>query len=132
MTDHAREPVDTLDAPHEPVVATRSTVTTWLLVLTGPVVWITHFATVYLNAEASCASVRNRRIDFFGPSVLTSFVVVATVAAVAVIAVAAVIAWRRSNARSDSVMHRLAVILSVGAIAAVLAVGLPILWLDPC
>lgn len=131
MTDHEREPVDTLEAPHEPVVATRSTVTTWLLVLAGPVVWITHFATVYLNAEATCASVRNRRIDYLGPTVLTRFVVVATVVAVAVIAVAAVIAWRRSNTR-DEVMHRLAVILSVGSIAAVLAVGLPILWLDPC
>lgn len=124
-------PVDTLEPPHEPTVATRSVAAALALMLAGPVIWMTHFWVVYLTAEASCAARRSSGISFTGERGLTTIIVVATLAGVAGCGVAAVANHRRSQAGASE-LSRLGVWLSVGAAVSIVAIGLPIAVLAPC
>ena len=130
-TNHV-EPVDTVDEPHEPVVDTASTVRLWRHVLAGPTLWIVHFAVVYLVSEAACEADRTGRIDFLGPSDTVDFVVVATIAGAVAAGLAATLTWRAARRPGASRLLWVGTLLSIGSAAAIVAVGLPVVWLDPC
>lgn len=128
MTDPI--PVDTLQAPHEPAVRRPGTAGLWAVLLAGPAAWITHFAVVYLLAEAACRSHDASEMRFLDPSGLTWAIVVATVVAIAALVPALVAGARRR--RSDRLLGSVALVLTGGAIPAILAVALPTVWLGPC
>lgn len=130
--EHEPEPVDTLTAPHEPVVETPSTVGLWRHVLAGPSLWLAHFAVVYLLAEAACEAERTGGMDVLDPSTLRVVVVVATIVAAGTAVVAAIWSWRRSRRPDASGLLWAATLASTGAALTILAVGLPILWIGPC
>lgn len=130
--DREEIPVDTLEAPHEPAVWTRSTRRFWAVLLAGPVIWIVHFAVVYLAAETVCTPAVSDRWPALDEGSLECFVVVATVVAALGCAVAAVVAWRATREPGASPLHRASVVLAVGSFASVLAVGGPVLVLGPC
>ena len=130
--DGPTEPVDTLVPPHEPFVVTPSTIGTWVLTLAGPVVWIVHFGLVYLTAEATCEALRTDDMRFAGEVTLEWIVVIATAVAVLTCAAAGVAAWRRRDDPAREAMMTIGTLLSVGAAASVLAVGLPVLVVGPC
>lgn len=125
-------PVDTLDAPHEPAAWTRPTVRFWVVLLAGPVIWIVHFAVVYLTAEATCTPTVGNRWPMLDAGSLRVFVVVATIVAAIGCVVAALVAWRAVRRPDASPLHRAAVVLAVGSCASVIAVGAPVLVLGPC
>lgn len=125
-------PVDTLDAPHEPAAWTRSTRWFWAVLLAGPVIWIGHFAAVYLAAEAACTPAVADRWSVVDEGSLRWFIVVATVVAAVACVVAALVAWRAMRAPDASPLHRASVMLAVGSVASVIAVGGPVLVLGPC
>ena len=130
--DPEQIPVDTLEAPHEPAVWTRSTSWFWVVLLAGPVIWIVHFAVVYLAAEAACTpTVASRWPDLDGGS-LRAFVVVVTLVAAIACAVAAIVAWRATRAGDASPLTRAAVVLAIGSLVSVVLVGTPVLVLGPC
>lgn len=123
-------PVDTLEAPHEPAVRRPSTRGQWAVLLAGPATWIAHFAVVYLLAEAACRSHAEPDMRFLGPDGLEVAIAIATVVALVALAPAIVAAVRRR--RSDRVLGSVALILTVGAIPAIVAVAIPVAWLGPC
>jgi heme/copper-type cytochrome/quinol oxidase subunit 2 len=125
-------PVDTLGPPHEPAVWTRSTRRFWAILLAGPVIWIVHFAVVYLAAETACTPAVADRWPALDESSLERFVVIATIIAALGCAAAAVVAWRSMRAPAASPLHRASVVLAIGSFASVIAVGGPVLVLDPC
>lgn len=125
------EPVDTLYAPHEPVVVTSSTIGTWSLTLAGPVLWLVHFMVVYLLAEAACEAHRTGEMSFVGEGTLSWVVAIATVVA-ALLCVLAAAAARRRHRRGAGPMMIVGALLGVGSAATVVAVGLPGLVLGPC
>jgi len=99
-----------------------------VLLLAGPVIWISHFWVVYLWAEAAC----DRPWD--------SAVVVVTVAAT-LVAIGAIVGFgikaSRSYTAADDGDHRrllylYGVLLAGLSVVATLFVGLPALFLDPC
>lgn len=125
------EPVDTLHAPHEPVVVTPSTIGTWSLTLAGPVLWFVHFVVVYLLAEAACEAQRTAEMTFISERTLSWSVAIATIVAALLCVLAAVAAWRRHRREGEPMMV-VGTLLGVGSAATVLAVGLPGLVLGPC
>jgi hypothetical protein len=108
--------------------ATPSLAASWLALLGGPVVWLTHFAAVYLVAEAACAG-RSR-----APDGLALFIFVATVVGAALAALSGAFAWRRvgSTGGHHAALARAGVLLAAGSVLSVLSVGLPIVALEPC
>lgn len=125
-------PVDTLDAPHEPAAWTRPSVRLWIMLLSGPVVWIVHFAIVYLTVEAACAPAVHGRWSVLDERSLRVFVVVATVVAALACVVTAFAVRRVARRPGASPLCRAAVVLAAGSCVSVLAVGAPVLVLGPC
>lgn len=123
-------PVDTLEAPHEPAVRRPGTARLWAVLLAGPAMWITHFAVVYLLAEAACRSHEVDEIRFLGPDGLEWAIAIVTL--VAVVALVPAIFAAIERRRSDRLVGSVALILAVGAIPAIVAVALPVVWLVPC
>ena len=78
----SNRPVDTLEAPHEPVVPAPSSWRLWVLLLGGPALWFVHFMVVYLTAEAVCTPKLIGDEQPWSDATLDTFVVVATVVAV--------------------------------------------------
>lgn len=111
-----------------------STLGLWGLVLAGPVVWIAHFGTVYLAAEAACAALDQPGFAFVGEGGLLAVVAGATVvAALACAAVAGIAVRRARRTRGDAAaLVWAAVIGAAGSLLAVLVVGLPAFALGPC
>lgn len=114
----------------------------WVVLLGGPLIWISHFMVVYLVAEAGCTG-DGPGLEVFDPPVPT----VLTLAATAVAAVAclgfAVWGYRRwavgrsdrEHLGDDSGRRPLAFIgflLSVGSLVSVLLVGLPAPFVATC
>lgn len=131
-TDPEEIPVDTLEAPHEPAVWSASTVRFWAVLLAGPVIWIVHFAVVYLVAEAACAPNVAERWSALGGRTLDGFVVVATIVAGMACLVATAFAWRAMREPDASPLHLASVVLAIGSFLSVIAVGAPALVLGPC
>lgn len=123
-------PVDTRTAPHEPAVWSRSTVRFWMLLLAGPVIWIVHFAVVYLAAEAACTPATEW--PAVGERTLRRFVVVATIVAALLCLAVAAVAWRVRREPEASPLHRASGVLAIGSFLSVIAVGAPVLVLGPC
>lgn len=121
-----------VDAPNEPAVWSRSTRRFWAVLLAGPVIWIVHFAVVYLAAETACTPTVASRWPAIDEESLRAFIVVATLVAAAAGVIAAVVAWRAMRAPDASPLTRAAVVLAIGSVASVIAVGGPVLVLGPC
>lgn len=121
-----------VDAPNEPAVWTRSTVRFWAVLLAGPVIWVVHFAVVYLAAEAACTPTVASRWPAVGEDSLRGFVVVATVVAGLACVAAVFVAWRAMREPDASPLHRASVVLAIGSFLSVIAVGAPVLVLGPC
>lgn len=125
-------PVDTLEAPHEPAVFATPVAPALLLLLAGPILWMSHFWVVYLLAEASCTAERRPDMTFFGEDGLTTAIVASTIVAVVLCAVAAVVNHRHRSDENVQGLGRIGVWLSIGSAVSVVAVGLPIAVLAPC
>lgn len=112
----------------------RSTILLWVLLLSGPVLWFSHFMTVYLVAEAVCAAAENGESWFPGEGVLSVTIVVITVLFAIACAAGGWAAWRHAGGdESDlAVFSWAGVLLSAGSLVAILSAGLPVLVLDPC
>lgn len=116
--------------PHQ-----RSTLRDWALLLAGPVLWITHFGIVYLFAEAACAA--REAGDAFqlpGTGAISPVIVVSTVVLAVVTAAATAVSWRTigtSDGDRES-MARGGALLGALSVVAIVSVGLPAIWLDPC
>ena len=100
-----------------------------VLLLAGPVIWISHFWVVYLWAEAAC----DRPWD----SAVVLVTVAATVVAIGAIVGFGIRASRSYTAADDDGDHRrllylYGVLLAGLPVVATLFVGLPALFLDPC
>ncbi len=127
---------------------------TWVVLLGGPVVWFGHFMVVYLVAEAGCTG-DGPGLDLFDPPVPVVTTAAATVVAAFACLAVAVWAWRRWRAAAPDDPHaasdvaapdpgeptthdaggalsRIALLLAVLSLVAVLFVGVPALWLGPC
>ncbi len=104
---------------------------TWAALLAGPVVWITHFMVVYLTVEAACG---RAPIVVLSGRTTSGLVLAATGVAALICAAGAWWAWRRYQARHgfESSLGAAGVLLALGSLASVLAVGLPAAWLEPC
>lgn len=120
---------------------------TWVVLLAGPVIWVTHFMVVYLTAEAGCTG-DGPGLDLFDPPVPRAVTLAATALAAVGCLGCAGWAWRRWQA-SPVVPHRAGAreiadthdgdgrgplafagfLLSVLSFAAVLFVGVPALVL---
>ncbi len=127
---------------------------TWILLLTGPVTWATHFMVVYLVVEALCATVTTA--DGGIPTWLGASTPVAVTLAVTAVAAAVIIAdliftarrYRQATRAADRQdedaadidsqlvrdRHMLFVgcLLSPLSLVAVLLVGLSALWVPTC
>lgn len=121
-----------VDAPGEPLAWTRSTFWFWMVLLAGPVIWIVHFGVVYLVAEVACTETVANRWPALGPDSLRAFVIVTTIVAAVACAIAAVVAWRVMRQPDSSPLHRASVLLAIGSLLSVIAVGGPVLVLGPC
>lgn len=108
-----------------------TSVATWAALLSGPVVWISHFMVVYLLVEAACG--RAPIVDL-EPRTIAGLVLATTGGASLTCAAGAWWAWRRYQARDgfEASLGLAGVLLAVGSLASVLAVGLPAAWLQPC
>jgi hypothetical protein len=127
-----RIPIDTVREPHEPALRAESTIGMWLVVLSGPALWISHFFVVYLAAEASCAAERTPRMSFIGSDGVTAFVVAATVVALLLAVAGGFIARARASRPDTSDMYRVGVLLSWLSSLAILLVGVPVMALPVC
>ena len=134
MTNAASSTTEPGDRRVEMPPDAPSTLGLWTLLLVGPVVWFTHFMIVYLAAEASCAALETDQDSFIGTEGLTITILVATVVGVGTAAAAAWYSWRRvgDSVGDLAVLSWAGVLLDLGAIVTILAVGLPTLVLDPC
>jgi hypothetical protein len=115
----------------------------WLLLLAGPVLWALHFMAVYLVAEAAC-SAGDSTAEVLGLPWLSFVTVVATVVAAAATLILSVVAWRYWRARTDDPTGWIAgdernaglalggFLLGLMFTVAILFVGLPAAFLDPC
>ncbi|MDQ3963341.1 MAG: hypothetical protein M3277_05430 [Actinomycetota bacterium] len=115
----------------------------WVLFLAGPVIWFVHFMAVYVLAEAVCAA-GDGGPRLLGLSLLALVTLVATVLAVGAALVFAVRAYRVWRGRTDGSSDWLAGDERNGGLAlagwllgsvfvvAILFVGLPAAFLDPC
>ena len=117
--------------------------TQWVLLLAGPVIWLTHFAVVYLVAEAGCHG-DGQGLDLFDPPVPVVVTLVATLLAATACLAVAYRSWSRiprgpaGTAATDPAAHeRQRVLSTVGGLLAllsavgVLVVAAPAVWL-PC
>ncbi len=129
---HDRIPIDTFREPHEPAVRAASTIGMWLVVLSGPALWIGHFFVVYLAAEASCAADRTRQMSFIGTDGVTALVVAATVVAVLLAIAGGFLARARAARPGAPDMYRIGALLSWLSSFAILLVGVPIMVLPVC
>jgi hypothetical protein len=103
----------------------------WAALLAGPVLWIVHFAVVYLVSEVAC---RNAWAELAGLEAATLATLVATAIALVAIGIAALLT-ERARRRTEQGNGQIMVIgLALDALfaASVLAVGIPALVLDPC
>lgn len=130
-SDQGEQPIP-VDAPDEPAVWSRSTRRFWAVLLAGPVIWILHFAVVYLAAETACTPTVASRWPAIDEGSLRAFIIVATIVAAAACVIAALVAWRAMRAPDASPLTRAAVVLAIGSVATVIAVGGPVLVLGPC
>lgn len=115
----------------------------WVLFLAGPVIWIVHFMAVYVLAEAACAA-GDGGPRLLGLSILALVTLVATVFAVGaalVLAVRAYQVWRGATGRSsdwlagderNAGLALLGWLLGAVFVVAILFVGVPAAFLDPC
>lgn len=116
---------------------------TWALFLAGPAIWFAHFMAVYLLAEAACAA-GGLDAEVLGLSALSLVTLVATALAAAASLVLAGVALRRWRSRTDDPADWLAgddrnaglalagSILGALFVVAILFVGLPAAFLEPC
>ncbi|MEZ5406528.1 MAG: hypothetical protein R2761_00790 [Acidimicrobiales bacterium] len=104
---------------------------TWAALLTGPVVWITHFMVVYLTVEAACG---RAPIVTAGDRSIATVVLAVTGAAALACAGSVWWAWHRHREHDglEASLGAAGVLLGLGSLASVLAVGLPAVWLEPC
>lgn len=116
----------------EPTVQFDNSFRTWLHILAGPTIWVTHFFVVYLVAEHACRSVVYQSFDSLTEPQLELFILVVTAFAVGLCVAAAVWSRRSAQRDPDDFPARIGVWLSLGSAASVLAVGLPVLWIGPC
>lgn len=128
----SRPPVDTLEAPHEPVVPAPSSWRLWALLLGGPVVWFTHFMVVYLTAEAVCTPKLIGEEQPWSDAALDGFVLVATAVAVAACMVVALLSSRRLRREPRQWLWWVSITLGIGSALSVVAVGLPVLVVGTC
>lgn len=123
----------TPDRPIEHIPDAPSTWRDWALLLGGPAVWITHFMAVYLAAEVACGPLGPDNWAFFGDD---AFVIVTVGATVAAVLACGAIAWgcrRRAGGGGDWKIDFASggVLLSIGSIIGVVAVGVPAVVLTP-
>lgn len=113
---------------------TPGTIRTWAHLLAGPTIFMVHFGAVYLLAETACAAERAPHLSFFGPGVLRVIVVALTIAAAAGAALAARTSHRRRQeaAGFTADLAAVGVLLALGSLVAILAVGVPALAIHPC
>ena len=123
--------------------AARLTRRVWALFLAGPLIWSVHFVGVYLLAEAACAE-GGDGIEVLGLPVLSIVTLVATGVAVAMASMSTVAAhreWRTSTgaprdwiAGSDTNagLALAGFLLGLMFVVAILFVGLPAAFLEPC
>lgn len=130
MSD-APPPVDTLEAPHEPTVPAPTSLWLWVVVLGGPVVWITHFMAVYLAAEAVCTPDRVGGEQPWSDGTLIAFVVAATVVAVLLCVVGGLYSYRRMR-REGPALWWVGLLLAAGSAASIVAVGVSAVLVGPC
>lgn len=108
---------------------------TWLRMLAGPLIWSLHFLAVYLPSEAVCTSVEPGAPSLAAPGFMT-FVLVATVVAALASLGAALHSWRRSRDGALDAPSRavawVGTLLAIGSCLSVVAVGLPVMFLDGC
>ena len=111
-----------------------STAALWLLMLAGPLLWITHFMVVYLGTEVVCGAESTTGLTFMSQGALVVAVVIATIVATAAAAAAGAYSWRRSrrDRGDDAALARAGALLAVVSVMAILAVGLPALAFPPC
>lgn len=110
---------------------TRDVRAMWIVFLGGPVVWALHFMIVYFIAEVAC---RFPVLDFrlLGLPGVSFFTVALTVVAgvgTLVLAGAAYRRWRAGDARQTDFTGML---LSILSFVAILFVGVPAFFLQPC
>ena len=104
--------------------------TTWIVFLSGPIIWFAHFMVVYLVAEAGCTG-DGHGLELFDPPVPRGVTLAATVAAV--LACLGVAAW--AHRRWRGIGEDLAfpgMLLSLLSALTVLAVGLSAVFLVGC
>lgn len=116
---------------------------TWLLFLAGPAIWFAHFMAVYLLAEAVCA-LDGDRTEVLGLRPVALVTLVATAVAVGATLLLAAAAHRRWQGHRDPGSDWLdgddlnpglllaGALLGLVFVAAILFVGLPAAFLDPC
>lgn len=115
----------------------------WVVLLAGPVIWLTHFTVVYLVAEAGCNG-GGDGLEVFAPPVPAWTTLVATLVAVPACLAVAWWGWNRipggprGEAATDANAHeRHRVLSTIGSLlalislAAVLFVAATAVWL-PC
>jgi uncharacterized membrane protein len=128
MTASDRPP--TVEMPPED----PSTLRQWGQLLAGPVLFMVDFGLVYLPAEAVCAAEREPAFAFFDPASLTTWIMAVTLVGTVAVVLTTWWAWR-SVARASGSRRQFAwagVLLGVGSAFAILAIGVPVLVLDPC
>lgn len=110
----------------EEIPTDRSTIRLWVLLLAGPVLWISHFMAVYLYAEAACVG---------GPShAIVPVVVIATIVAAVVTTWTTWLSWRaaRRGEGDEAIMGWAGTLLGALSVLAILMVGLPALAVEVC
>ncbi|MBW3618715.1 MAG: hypothetical protein KY461_00585 [Actinobacteria bacterium] len=113
----------------------------WFVFLAGPLIWLTHFAIVYLSSEAGC-NADGAILERFDPPVPVVVTWVATAVAVPLCAAAALRAWRWWHADRDEPvavadgdlrgthLPFMGFLLAVGSLIAVLFTAAPALVLS--
>ena len=128
----ADRPVDTLEAPHEPVVPAPSSWRLWALLLGGPSLWFVHFMVVYLTAEAVCTPKLIGDEQPWSDAALDGFIVVATVVAVLLCLVVSALSSRRLRREPQQWLWWVALVLGIGSAMTVAAVGFSSLVVATC
>lgn len=121
----------------------RSSSAVWVLFVAGPVIWFSHFMAVYLLADAICAAGgSDARVIGLQPVSMATLAV--TAIAVAAALFVALRAYRHWQARRDPASDWLdgddgnaglalaGALLALVFVAAILFVGVPAAFLDPC
>jgi hypothetical protein len=125
------------------VTGDRQSRDVWIVLLAGPVIWLTHFMIVYLVAEAGCTG-DGPGLEVFDPPVPTAVTLVAT--ALGCLACLGFATWayrrwtvvRRSDGGLDDdpdgrgSLAFVGLLLSLLSVVAILFVGVPAPFLSPC